>query len=71
LTSQSWFSDVREVKLPNKWKYGSEDVDVISIGNDAFNGCSSLMKVTIPDSVTSIGDGVFYDCCRLTSMVIP
>ena len=32
--------------------------------------CSSLTSVTIPDSVTSIGDA-FYDCASLTSVTIP
>ena len=29
---------------------------VTAIGEDAFRGCSALKKVTIPQSVTSIGD---------------
>ncbi len=32
---------------------------VISIGNNAFNGCTSLKSVTIPDSVIEIGDRAF------------
>ena len=32
----------------------------------AFSGCESLTSVTIPDSVTNIGEGAFIDCDNLT-----
>lgn len=34
----------------------SNSSGVTSMGNDAFSGCSGLTNITIPDSVTSIGD---------------
>ena len=37
----------------------------------AFNGCSSLTSITIPDSVTSIGGDAFSGCSSLTSITIP
>ena len=37
----------------------------------AFDGCSSLESVVIPDSVTSIGMSAFYECSSLKSVTIP
>ena len=39
-------------------------------GNDAFGFCS-LTSVTIPNSVTSIGDFSFFDSSGLTNVTIP
>ena len=43
---------------------------VTAIGYRAFEGCSSLTSVTIPDSVTSIGRSAFSGCKSLTSVTI-
>ena len=37
----------------------------------AFGGCSSLTGVTIPNSVTSIGETAFGLCNSFTSVTIP
>ena len=42
-----------------------------SINSNAFNGCSSLTNITIPNSVTSIGYGAFLNCNSLTSVNLP
>ncbi len=42
-----------------------------TIGDSAFEGCSSLTSVTIPDSVTTIYMYAFGYCSSLTSIEIP
>ena len=36
-----------------------------------FTGCASLTAITIPNSVTSIGDRAFLGCTALTAITIP
>ncbi len=36
-----------------------------------FLGCENLTSVTIPNSVTNIGDYAFWGCDSLTSITIP
>lgn len=47
-----------------------EGVPVTVIGPSAFQGCS-LTSVTIPDSVTEIGNYAFNMCTSLTSVTFP
>ena len=47
------------------------DGPVKSIGNEAFDCCSSLASITIPEGVTTIGAETFLGCTALTSITIP
>lgn len=44
---------------------------VVAIGEEAFENCTSVTSVTIPNSVTSIGKYAFCNCNNMTSVTIP
>ena len=60
-----------DVVIPATVEYEGVEYKVTAIRYYAFNGCSSLTSVEIPNSVTAIGDGAFYRCSSLTSVEIP
>ena len=44
---------------------------VLSIGDAAFEGCSTLVNIQLPEQLTSIGWAAFYGCISLTDICIP
>ena len=63
----SCFSDcpnLREVKLASK-------TDWRDIPEFLFSGCTSLVKVNIPEGTPTIGTNAFYQCSALEEITIP
>lgn len=50
------------VSIPNQVAFNGNNYTVTSIGSSAFEGCIDMTAVTIPSSVTTIGDAAFYYC---------
>lgn len=60
-----------DIAIPDSITYKDKIYSVINIDSEAFDGCSSLASVSIPESVTSIGSDSFSNCTSLTSVSIP
>ncbi|MGN0797327.1 MAG: leucine-rich repeat domain-containing protein [Christensenellales bacterium] len=55
-------------------EYNGKAVTSIKIEDESMAGfamCSGLISVSIPDSITSIGEGVFLGCSGLTNLTLP
>ena len=51
-----------DITIPSSIIVNEVEYSVTSIGNSAFEYCSSLTSVTIPNSMTSIGENAFSGC---------
>ena len=60
-----------ELVIPESVKFDETQYSVTNIGERAFDGCSGLTSVVIPNSMTRIGNYAFYGCTGLTSVTIP
>ena len=59
------------VGVSSKEEFRETEADSVAIGREAFNGCSSLTSVVIPDSVASISYSAFSGCSSIESITLP
>ena len=69
-------SSVTEPYIEETYNAGGNLIAAKMVGqpvvrNYAFYSCSSLTSITIPNTVTSIGNSAFSSCFSLTSITIP
>jgi len=58
------------VTIPSIINVGGNNYDVNSIGSSAFEYCSALVSISIPNSVTSIGTFAFANCGSLATVTL-
>ena len=59
------------VDIPESVDLNGDTYSVTGIGDEAFQDCSDLVSVTIPNSVQSIGESAFSDCKNIAEITIP
>ena len=60
-------NSIQIANIPNK----IIDINVTSIGADAFKNCKNLQKVVIPNTITNIDSSAFENCSYLQSVTLP
>ena len=62
---------LKEIIIPSKYKNYTVTT-IYGVANDGgFQNCSVLEKITLPDTIASIGSSAFSNCSSLTSITIP
>ena len=61
----------RKINIPKSIYVNYEEINVTTIGDEAFSDCSNLTSITIPSGVTTIGDEAFADCSSITRIIVP
>ena len=59
-----------DIVIPESVTYGGKNYIVTSIGDHAFDSCSDITSIKIPNSVTSIGYMAFYNCSGLKKVIV-
>ncbi len=63
----SYNGTASDVTIPASYR----NVPTTAIGESAFRNNTTIKKITVPDSVTSISSGVFSGCSSLTEITLP
>ena len=67
----SVYGEYTEVTIPASVYYNNYTYPVVTIGTSAFENCSNLQSVTLPNSITAINQDAFYHCTKLGSVNLP
>ena len=69
--STSYEEYIGYIAIPESVTYEGTTYRVTEVGVGAFQGCTNLTSVMLPNHVTSIGDNAFWGCSGLEFVTIP
>ena len=65
------YSTYTSVTIPASVTYNNYTYPVTSLGTSAFEGCTNLQAVTLPNTITTINTDAFYGCVKLGDINLP
>ena len=68
LTQHTSYQSLTQAFIPSSVISGGHEYSVTKIADNAFNSCSELLAVSIPSSVTYVGEKAFAYCTWLDSV---
>ena len=68
--SPNRYSGYNDIIIPEAVDYQGITYQVTQIGDEAFRA-SNLLSISIPESITIIGNDAFANCRKLSSLVLP
>ena len=70
-SGKSVYGSYIDVTIPASVYYNNYTYPVTTIGTSAFESCSNLQSVTLPNSITAIYTDAFYGCTKLGDINLP
>ena len=67
----STYKAYTSVDVPASVTYNNYTYPVVTIGTSAFESCTNLQSVTLPNSITAIYTDAFYGCTKLGDINLP
>ena len=67
----STYKAYTSVDVPASVTYNDYTYPVVTIGTSAFESCTNLQSVTLPNSITAIYTDAFYGCTKLGDINLP
>ncbi len=59
------------IVVPDYFTFNGENIYVGAVSGFAFGYCENIISIHLPDTITYLGEGAFYQCTNLSTINIP